>query len=715
MSLKVTEKKLNFCVQNKISFRSLLRSILIIFSLIISVPMVSSCGKDNDHVKIDISDKIRWNFADEKSLPQDTESMDFYYLEKIGKNNLCDIAGSDGKFLWLKIDFDIPDELKNKDLGLVIPYLHFADKLWINGIFSGGYGEFPPDYRSAQYECHFYSFPKEVLRQNSTNTVLIKVYALGFAEISGKMFISDYDYAKKRSEIASFFLTKFYMFFEGGMFCAFCLFFLVYIHRRFQLEYGSFAFINLSSLFFIIPFFYSEVPHGGMPYLWFIKLFLCIGCYSAVFGATTFCTHFLHINLPKHVLYVRVFILIFCVILTLVMPDYTSLMKITPYAFLVCVLSLIPAIYTIIKDVAEHKNAKIALTLLGGFTPVLLCLVADFIINITDTPHAFPYFTVFGWQGSIICFIFILAGKYNKVFLQNEYLNEKLEHEVEVKTQRLSEANAKLKHDMYQAEKDLDMAKVVQEKFFASPNKVFPGWDISILFSPLAKVSGDLYDYYTYDEKLKGFSLFDVSGHGIAASLLTMLSKNIIAHEFEKGIKTNDNVSSILSKINTRIIQEKGDVDNYMTGLLFAFDDTQDKEKSAVHFANAGHPYPILYKEKTKLTSQLMPQEFTAQYGVIGAEGIDVSFVQNDVEMEKGDILVCYTDGLTESTNAGNEQFGFYRVQEAVRKNAELSAREILKKIVESFDQFVLDNPRQDDITVIVLKKESPDDYVEEL
>ena len=157
-------------------------------------------------------------------------------------------------------------------------------------------------------------------------------------------------------------------------------------------------------------------------------------------------------------------------------------------------------------------------------------------------------------------------------------LNENLEKKVNERTHELKDANyelsilnARLEKEKFRSELELEMASIVQRKFFPQPIKHFKGWDIAICYEPLAKVSGDLYDYYNFKNILNGISIFDVSGHGISASLITMLSKNIISHAFQRGYRNRESIEHMLNRINNSIITEKGEIDNYLTGLLCRF------------------------------------------------------------------------------------------------------------------------------------------------
>ena len=256
------------------------------------------------------------------------------------------------------------------------------------------------------------------------------------------------------------------------------------------------------------------------------------------------------------------------------------------------------------------------------------------------------------------------------------------------------------------------MAAIVQRKYFPAPNKKFRGWDVAISYNPLSNVSGDLYDYYSKEGNLNGISLFDVSGHGLSASLVTMLAKNIIASSFERGVKRGRTVSDMLLSINSRLNDEKGTIDNYLTGLLFRFI-YNDDDTCAVQFANAGHPHPILYSAKSKKVKPVKYEGDKKHYGAIGIQGIDVSFPTTDFSMSDGDILLLYTDGLTESQNENLEPFGIERVEHVLSKNAKKPAVQIMDSLMYELEAFTDGVPKSDDVSVIIMKKEPSSLYVD--
>ena len=103
------------------------------------------------------------------------------------------------------------------------------------------------------------------------------------------------------------------------------------------------------------------------------------------------------------------------------------------------------------------------------------------------------------------------------------------------------------------------------------------------------------------------------------------------------------------------------------------------------------------------------------QYGMIGLSDLPVSFPPVSFRMKPNDIIVCFTDGLTDSSNPQNEDFGKERLKEIIRQNAKESALTIRNKINEELSSFTQDKAPNDDITFIILKRNNSKDYIEEL
>ena len=695
--------------------------------------MLSSCREQLTQ-KIDLSDSFYYWVSTAESTPRDAmiHARDFKKLEDKSTRNLEKTVGREPNYVWIKAEFSIPPEFRNQPLGLVIPYLRFSEMLWCNGNFISMFGAFPPNEQSTLYKCHFFNFPINILDQTGgPNTILIKIYTNGQSAVSSHSFIQPSRYAYAAYERINFWHSKVYMLLEGVLFFTSLLFLLLFIalkgsirDYRNNLDYSG---LNFCSIFFIMPFFATELPfytNSVIPYVTFMKLTLCIPIYCVFFLITSFIKSFEHIKYRLSVQILRVSVLFFQIIVTLLMPDYDTLMHITVYMLILCLFHLSFGLVTFIRNLFDSSRRRIALIQLAGFSPVIISILIDLILRVMDNTEPWPFITIFGWQLSIIAFLLILSIRFARTYKRNEQLSTHLQEEVNERTKELQDANyelsllnGKLESDRIRAETDLEMASIVQKKFFPPPKASFKGWDISICYEPLTKVSGDLYDYYTFRNILNGVALFDVSGHGISASLITMLSKNIISRTFQKGFRDHEEISEMLMDINDSINREKGNIENYLTGILCRFGSFDKDDSCLVELGNAGHPYPYLFSAADRTINILHPESNQQHCGAIGMQGMLVSFPVIQFRMHKDDILVCFTDGLNESTNDLHEQFGRERIEQIIMANSHRSADELVKILKETLDKFCGENPRDDDLTVIVLKRkdsEAPEQKVEQ-
>jgi sigma-B regulation protein RsbU (phosphoserine phosphatase) len=175
-----------------------------------------------------------------------------------------------------------------------------------------------------------------------------------------------------------------------------------------------------------------------------------------------------------------------------------------------------------------------------------------------------------------------------------------------------------------------------------------------------------------------------------------------------------ESIHSILTRINNEIIQQKGDIDNYMTGILCRFTENKNDNTCHVEIGNAGHPYPLKFTAKTGEVTEIRDDSEKKHFGAIGMQGIAVSFADSDFTMTTGDILIFFTDGLTEATNPQLGQFGTEELKTIIKVNRNKSTEEILKIIRKRLSVFVQNKPLEDDITIIIAKRTDPDNFVPE-
>ena len=708
--------------------RSVCTSLFLIFLSICSAGLFISCENHDEDFqqKIEIGKSFYyWETTAESSLPDAiNHSEAFKKLDDYSTQNLRNVLGKGPHYVWIKADFVIPKEFRGQALGLVIPSLRFAARLYCNGVFISSYGGFPPNEKSNLFKAFFFSFPLSILNQTGVNTIYIKVYTQGRDGISSHSFIQPGQYAYPAYEKINFNHTRIYTFLEGMLIFTFILFLTLFLNMRSQKEYRDFAIINILTVIFIVPFFAPELPlyvYGNVSYTWLIKCAFCITTYLGIYFATSFAINFLHYKHSRWLEIFRLTIAVFQVALTIFMPTYESLITISPYMMGLGIFQASIGAWYVIKSLWNNAKRRPAIQFIVGFFPLILTVAFDLALRIHDGTRTYTYFSVFGWQFSIAIFLIILAAKFTHLYRRNEHLTNHLQEEVDLRTRDLQGANhelavlnERLEKEKFRADLDLQMASIVQQRFFPQPNKHLKGWELAIYYNSQAIVSGDLYDYYAENGILNGLSLFDVSGHGLSAGLVTMPSKNIIGHAFQKGLQNGDPMDKILAKINNVMLYEKGEIDNYLTGLLCRFDNNYETGKVHVELGNAGHPYPLKYTAADDVVSEVTGNDGKKHYGAIGMKGIEISFATACFDMEEGDILICFTDGLTETSNKNQEQFGKNSISKIVKENSKKSASEMLNLITKALWNFTRGKPFEDDITIIIAKRTDMNAFVSE-
>lgn len=244
-------------------------------------------------------------------------------------------------------------------------------------------------------------------------------------------------------------------------------------------------------------------------------------------------------------------------------------------------------------------------------------------------------------------------------------------------------------------DKEIRQAALIQKAFYGKTVIAEEHWDIAYKNKPMAGVSGDLYTFFIQNKRVKGFGIYDISGHGISSGILTLLAKNIISQEFEADEKCA--LWETVTRINDRYIEEKGEVSNYLTGI------TVRLQKDYVEFVNAAHPAPILYKKSTG-TFDFVKNSQNA-VGPIGLNDIPAVYDSVLVTLEPGDELFFYTDGILECKNSSGQLFGEDRLLATIKENIASPVDDQKDAVFQALESFQGLAPASDDATVIILRK----------
>ncbi len=243
---------------------------------------------------------------------------------------------------------------------------------------------------------------------------------------------------------------------------------------------------------------------------------------------------------------------------------------------------------------------------------------------------------------------------------------------------------------------ELNIASRIQADMLPRIFPPFPehkDFDIYASMDPAKEVGGDFYDFFLINDHHLGMVMADVSGKGVPAALFMVIAKTLIKNRALLG----ESPSDILQNVNNQLC-DGNDAELFVTVWLAVLDLSTGKGLAV----NAGHEHPTL----RRADGQYELIEYRHSPAVAVMEGM--RFRQHEFQMNPGDSLFVYTDGVPEATNAQNELFGAERMMAALNENPDAEPREILKTVRRSVDDFVGDAPQFDDLTMLCLHYKGP-------
>ena len=242
--------------------------------------------------------------------------------------------------------------------------------------------------------------------------------------------------------------------------------------------------------------------------------------------------------------------------------------------------------------------------------------------------------------------------------------------------------------ELRQLESELELSQVIQRAVLPQHVPSIAGFDIAAFSRPAQIVSGDYFDFLQFKDGTHGIVVADVSGHGVSAGMLV----TSLQMAFHTLASENNSPAAVLERINHIYIHNI----NFSTFVTVFFASLDPKTK-VLSYANAGHNPPLIYRPSTNEMIWLKPTG--AAVGLMEYFNVRPASVQ----LMAGDIVILYTDGITEAINPlGNEQFGFDRLAEVIRCNQNLPAEGLSNKVRQALSEFTQASLPADDITLIV-------------
>jgi sigma-B regulation protein RsbU (phosphoserine phosphatase) len=235
--------------------------------------------------------------------------------------------------------------------------------------------------------------------------------------------------------------------------------------------------------------------------------------------------------------------------------------------------------------------------------------------------------------------------------------------------------------------REMKIARQIQHQLMPDEVPSIPPFQMAVLFKPVAQLGGDLYDWIEFDDGRLAVVIGDVAGKGAPAALYGALSSGVIRTRAGRKYPPGQ----MLELVNKTLYQRP--IEGQYVAVTYAVYDPKIK---TITLANSGLPYPLLVR--------------TGQPTFLDIGGIplglfpDSIYEETALQLQAGDVLVFYSDGVVEMRNDAGEEFGLKRLAETVRKNHEKTADEIVKSISATLAEFIGRVRPQDDRTMIVVK-----------
>ncbi len=244
-------------------------------------------------------------------------------------------------------------------------------------------------------------------------------------------------------------------------------------------------------------------------------------------------------------------------------------------------------------------------------------------------------------------------------------------------------------------EEELNIARNLQMSMLPATCPEIKGFKIVAISTPAREVGGDFYDFFKMDDERLALIVGDVTGKSVSGALVMSASRSVfrMLSEDQQDLKVGD----IMVRANRR--SKKDMASGMFIALLYAFLNAQDK---SVRLCSAGQTQPIHLSAKTGEASLVETIGDNFPLGILE----DVDYKETRLQVEPGDRVVFYTDGIVEAMNEQEEIFGFERLLDVVKRAGSMGADSLLKEILDKVNEFAGSAAQHDDLTVIVVSVE---------
>ena len=242
-------------------------------------------------------------------------------------------------------------------------------------------------------------------------------------------------------------------------------------------------------------------------------------------------------------------------------------------------------------------------------------------------------------------------------------------------------------------EEELSVGRRIQLSLLPQVCPDSPVWQFAASYRAAREVSGDFYDFFEApdDPARLRVVIGDVTGKGVPAALMMAFSRALIRAESTGG----RNPAEVLERVNRAITLNRSRL------LLTAFYAALDTRSGRMTFASGGHDWPLWLQSATGECLELETR------GIVLGALSENPLANHAIDLAPGDLVVCFTDGVTEARNSEGQMFDLERLKAVVKASRHAGAQRVLTAIVGAVESFVGDTPQSDDLTIVVVKRNS--------
>jgi predicted permease len=243
--------------------------------------------------------------------------------------------------------------------------------------------------------------------------------------------------------------------------------------------------------------------------------------------------------------------------------------------------------------------------------------------------------------------------------------------------------------DQERLRRELALATEVQKRLFPESPFQTAGLQLTGICMPARGVGGDYYDFLELGNQQTGIALADVAGKGIAAALIMSI---VQASLRSLASTTGISLAELASKMN-KLVHRSTNVNGYATFFYSQF----DEKRCTLRYVNAGHNPPFLLRRNGQI-------EELKNGGMIIGMFAQAAYEETEIQLQSGDVLLAFSDGVTEAHNPQQEEFDEEPLKDLLRRAAVLPIQEMAAKILDELKVWMADAPQHDDLTFILMR-----------